>query len=107
MINKGHKNNSYEEKHSQPAAKTLEFTSSYNHVTESYKERSRSAFTKLQLYQNILEVSDVSQKFPRLLKLSGVPVTPTIQHTRNTVSIILRKLDQSSIKRIFKTAAGL
>jgi len=49
MIVRGHKNNSYEEIHTQQAAKTLQVTSSYNHVIESYKERCRYAFTKLQL----------------------------------------------------------
>jgi hypothetical protein len=64
MIDKGHNNNSYEEKHSQSAAKTLQFTSSYNHVIESYKEGCRYAFTKLKLLskrtRSIWYVAEVS-----------------------------------------------
>jgi hypothetical protein len=89
MINKEHKNNSYEEKHSQQAVKTLQVTSPYNHVIEIYRERCRYAFTELQLLskhtRNIWRVSEVTT----LVKIVRTPsYSDTTQQTRNLVNTI-------------------
>jgi hypothetical protein len=89
MIDKEHKNNSYRKKHSQPAVKTLQVTSPYNHVIENYRERCRYVFIKLQsLSKHTRNIWSVAEVTPFVKIIRTPRYSDTIQQIRNLVNII-------------------